>query len=332
MWDSGAPHGRRGLLATAAAAAVVPVAARAQGTAGWPNRPVRIVVPYPPGGPNDIVARLYAQALGRVLGQTALVENRAGGSGITGTDYVLKSPADGHVLGIVDGGSLTILPHTHPNLPYRVPDDVTPLSVVTRVPEALVAHPGLGVGGLSELLELARRRPGRLNIGTAGAAGISHLTALVFRAQTGAEVEVVPYRGAAPAVTDLVAGQVQLLFADLPPLLPHIRAGAITALALAARRRSPVLPEVPTTGEAGFPGLLAENWYCAVAPRGLPAPVAARLSAALREASEAPGVRDELAAQGAEAAWTSPEDMLALMREDSETWRRVVAASGVKAE
>ena len=329
MWSSEVTLGRRRLLAIASLA---PVVARAQGTGEWPNRPVRAVVPYPPGGPNDIIARLYAQALGRILKQTVLVENRAGGSGITGTDYVLKSAPDGYVFGIIDGGSLTILPHTHTTLPYRVPEDVTPLAVVTRVPEALVAHPSLGVKSLPELLDLAKRQPGRLNIGTAGAAGISHLTALVFRAQTGAAVEVVPYRGAAPAVTDLVAGQIQLLFADLPPLLPHIRAGAMTPLALAARRRSPALPDVPTTGEFGFPKLLAENWYCAVAPRGLPAPVAARLSAALREASDTPGVKDELAAQGAEATWTSPEDMLALMREDSENWRQVVAASGVKAE
>jgi tripartite-type tricarboxylate transporter receptor subunit TctC len=317
MWPAEAHFGRRRLLA--ATVVLAPIAARAQDTGDWPNRPVRLVVPFPPGGPTDIIARLYAQALGPVLKQTVVVENRAGGSGVTGTDYVLKSVADGYTFGIIDGGSLTILPHTQPKMPYRVP-------------EALVAHPSLGVKSLPELLELAKRQPGRLNIGTAGAAGISHLTALVFRAQTGAAVEVVPYRGAAPAVTDLVAGQVQLLFADLPPLLPHIKAGSMTTLALAARGRSPSLPDVPTTGEFGFPKLLAENWYCAVAPRGLPAPVTARISAALKAASQAPGVKNELAAQGAEAAWTSPEEMLTLMREDSESWRQVVVTSGVKSE
>jgi tripartite-type tricarboxylate transporter receptor subunit TctC len=330
MWPAEARFGRRRLLT--ATAALAPISARAQDTGDWPNRPVRLVVPFPPGGPTDIIARLYGQALGPVLKQTVLVENRAGGSGVTGTDYVLKSAADGYTFGIIDGGSLTILPHTQPKMPYRVPEEVAPISVVTRVPEALVAHPSLGVKSLPELLELAKRQPGKLNIGTAGAAGISHLTALVFRAQTGAAVEVVPYRGAAPAVTDLVAGQVQLLFADLPPLLPHIKAGSMTTLALAARQRSPTLPDVATTGEFGFPKLLAENWYCAVAPRGLPAPIAARFSAALKEASQAPGVKNELAAQGAEATWTSSEEMLALMREDSESWRQVVVTSGVKAE
>ena len=321
---------RRNLLGALAALPAFAQGAWAQGA--WPNRPIRTIVPYPPGGPNDIIARLYAPALTAALGQTVLVENRAGGSGVIGADYVLKSPADGYTLGTIDGCSLVIAPHTQPSMPYRVPDDATLLSVVARVPEALVAFPGLGVKTLPELLDLARRRPGTLNIATAGAAGISHLTAHLFRQQTGAQVEVVPYRGAAPAVTDLVAGQVQLLFADLPVILPHIQAGALVPLALAARQRSPSLPVLRTTVEFGFPKLLAENWYCTVAPRGLPAPVTQRLTEALKAASEAASVRDGLAAQGAEASWTSQADFAALVREQSETWRQVVAASGVKTE
>ena len=225
MWPAEAHFGRRRLLT--ATAALAPIAARAQDTGDWPNRPVRLVVPFPPGGPTDIIARLYAQALGPVLKQTVLVENRAGGSGVTGTDYVLKSAADGYTFGIIDGGSLTILPHTQPKMPYRVPEDVTPIS--RRHPRAG------GAGGASEPRreELA----GAAGAGEAPARQAEHRhrgrggdqppdRALVFRAQTGAAVEVVPYRGAAPAVTDLVAGQVQLLFADLPPLLPHIKAGS----------------------------------------------------------------------------------------------------------
>ncbi len=261
-----------------------------------------------------------------------MVENRAGGSGVIGTDHVLKSPPDGYTIGVVDVGSLVIVPHTQPSMPYRVPEDVAMISVVTRVPEALVAHPGLGVRTLPELLELARRQPGRLNIGTAGAAGISHLAAHLFKEQTGAAVEVVPYRGAAPAVGDLVAGQIQLLFADLPVILPHIRAGGLTALALAARARSPALPDLPTTAEAGFPRLLAENWYCMVGPARLPAPIQERLSAAARGASESAAVRDGLAAQGAEAAWTPQADFAALVREESETWRQVARSANVRAE
>lgn len=320
---------RRNLLAAALAAS--PGAAAGQG-AEWPNRPIRTVVPYPPGGPNDTIARLYAPELGRALRQTVLVENRAGGSGIVGTDHALKSPPDGYTLGIVDSGSLVIVPHTQPTMPYKVPDDLALISVVARVPEALVAHPGLGVRTLPELLDAAKRQPGRFNIGTAGAAGISHLVAIVFKAQTGAEVEVVPYRGAAPAVTDLVAGQIQLLFADLPVILPHIQARALTPIALAARARSPSLPDLPTTGEYGFPRLLAENWYCMVGPAQLPAAVRARLSSAAKQASESASVRDGLAAQGAEAAWTSPQEFAALVQEESAGWRQVARSANVRAE
>ena len=321
---------RRHLLAGAAALPFMPRLAGAQ--ADWPTKPVRIIVPYPPGGPNDIIARLYAPALTQALGQTVLVENRAGGSGVVGTDSVLKAPPDGYTFGIIDGGSLVIVPHTQPSLPYRVPEDVAFISVVTEVPEALVAHPGLGVKTLPELLELAKRRPGALNIGTAGAAGISHLAAHLFIAQTGATVEVVPYRGAAPAVTDLVAGQIQLLFADLPVLMPHLAAGALTPLALAARRRSASLPVLPTTAEFGFPRLLAENWYCMVGPARLPQAIQERMAAALRTASQAPAVREGLAQQGAEAVWTTQAAFAARVRDESVVWREVARSANVRAE
>lgn len=317
---------RRALLGASLAAA--PMLARAQ--ADWPNRPIRTIVPYPPGGPNDIFARLYAQPLAAALKGTVLVENRAGGSGVIGTDYVLKSPADGYTLGTIDGGSLVIAPHVQASMPYRVPEDVAQITPVTLVPEALVAHPGIGAKTLPELLELARRKPGSLNIGTAGGAGISHLTAYLFKSLTGAQVEVVLYRGAAPAITDLVGGQIQLLFADLPPLLPHIKANAIVPLALAARKRSPTLPDLPTTGEYGFPKLLAENWYCAVAPRGTPQPILDRLSAAYKDASEQPALREALQQQGAQAHWLSMPDFARFIAEDSAVWRDVVKTSGVK--
>lgn len=322
---------RRGTLLTApaVAAALVSAPARAQ---AWPSRPIRVIVPFPPGGPNDIIARLYAPQLTALLGQPIVVENRAGGGGVVGTDAAVRADPDGYTLVITNGGSLVISPHVSANVPYKVPDDMTLLSVVTRVPEALVANPGLGVRTLPELLELARRRPGQLNIGTAGAAGLSHLTAELFKAQTGIDVVVVPYRGAAPAVTDLVGGQIQLLFADLPVLLPHIRGRTLTALAMASGRRSPAMPDLATTGELGFPELLADNWYCLVGPAGLPAPIAERLGAAARRASEAPEVRDGLAAQGAQAAATTQEEFATFVRSESAKWRRVAQASGVRVD
>jgi tripartite-type tricarboxylate transporter receptor subunit TctC len=329
---------RRHLLAGAAATAAPPtlvphVAARAQGAGGdWPNKPIRIIVPYPPGGPNDIIARLYAPSLTQALGQTVLVENRAGGSGVIGTDYVLKSPPDGYTFGIVDGGSLVIVPHTQPTMPYRAPEDAALISVVTEVPEALVANPKVGVKTLPELLALAKREPGKLNIGTAGAAGISHLAAHLFIAQTGADVVVVPYRGAAPAVTDLVAGQIQLLFADLPVLMPHIAAGALTPLALAARKRSESLPNLATTVEYGFPKLLSENWYCMVGPARLPPPIQEKMSAAVRAAAATAAVKDGLRQQGADAVWSTQADFAARVREESVVWRDVARSANVRAE
>jgi tripartite-type tricarboxylate transporter receptor subunit TctC len=318
---------RRHLIAAGLA---LPAIASAQ--EAWPSKPVRIVVPYPPGGPNDFLARLYAQQLAPILGQQVVVENRAGGSGVIGTDTVLKSAPDGTTFAICDGGSLVIAPHTQAAMPYKVPEDLALISVVTQVPEALVASPRLGVKTLPELLDLAKRQPGRLNIGTAGAAGISHLAAWSFKRQTGVEVEVITYRGAAPAVTDLIAGQIQLLFADLPPLMPHIAANVLAPLALAARRRSPSLPDLATTVEYGFPRLLAENWYCCVGPARLPDAIQQKMSAALRTASAAPALKDALAAQGAEAFWCSQQDFATRVRDESPMWRDIARSANVRAE
>jgi tripartite-type tricarboxylate transporter receptor subunit TctC len=327
------PHRRRKVLLGAAAlplsAALLP-RARAQTATAWPTRPVRVIVPFPPGGPNDIIARLYGPALQAQLGQPVVIENRAGAGGLVGTDAALKAAPDGYTTVITNGGSLVISPHVSSAVPYKVPQDMTLLSVVTTVPEALVATPRLGVKTLPELVALAKREPGKLNIGTAGAAGISHLAAELFKVQTGADVVVVPYRGAAPAVTDLLSGQIQLLFADLPVILPQIRGGTMTALAMAARRRSPALPDLPTTGEQGWPELLAENWYCMVGPAGLPRPVQDRWSQALRRAAETPEVKNGLAAQGAEAVWTSQEEFAGIVARESALWQRIASGAGVR--
>ena len=320
---------RRAMLTTAGLALAAPRPAAAQ---AWPARPIRIIVPFPPGGPNDIIARLYAPQLQAILGQGVVIENRGGGGGVVGTDAALKASPDGYTFAITNGGSLVITPHVSANMPYRVPDDMTLVSVVTLVPEALVANPRLGVKTLAELVALAKREPGRLNIGTAGAAGISHLAAELFRVQTGTDVVVVPYRGAAPAVTDIVAGQIGLLFADLPVILPQIRAGTLTALAMASERRSPVLPDLPTTAEQGFPGLLADNWYCMVAPPRLPEAILERMSAALRTASETPAVRDALAAQGAQAVWTAQAAFAEMVRVESAKWERIARAANVRTD
>ncbi|WP_043364271.1 tripartite tricarboxylate transporter substrate binding protein [Belnapia sp. F-4-1] len=318
---------RRHLLA---AAAVLPAIARAQ--PAWPSRPIRLIVPFPPGGPNDIIARLYAQPLTAMLGQPVVIESRPGAGGVIGVDAAAKAPPDGHTLVLTSSGALVIIPHVTNTVPYRVPQDLTPVSIVTLVPEALVAVPSLGVSDLAGLRALAQRPGTRLAIGTAGAAGISHLAAEMLRLQSGMELTVVPYRGAAPAVTDLLGGQIQLLFADLPVVLPHLRSGALRALALASTRRSPILPDLPTTAEAGLPEVLADNWYSLLGPAGLPTAVVDRLSTALKEASETPAVRDGLREQGATAQWTSPAAFATTIAEESARWQRVAEAAHIRLE
>jgi tripartite-type tricarboxylate transporter receptor subunit TctC len=320
---------RRALLtATGGMLLAAPGLGRAQ---AWPQRAVRIIVPFPPGGPNDIIARLYQPELQRILGQTVVIENKAGAGGLVGTDAAVKSPPDGYTFVITNGGSLVISPHVT-TVSYKVPEEVGLVSIVCRVPEALVASPKLGVKTFPELLALARREPDKLNIGTAGAAGISHLAAELFKAQTRTDIVVVPYRGAAPAVTDLISGQIQLLFADLPVLLPQIRGGSMVPLAMASVKRSSVLPELPTTAELGFPGIVADNWYCMVGPPRLPAEIQARISAALKEAAATPAVKDGLARQGAEAAWTSEAEFAAYVRAESAKWEGIARAANIRVD
>lgn len=317
---------RRGLIV---GATLVASGARAQ-TPDWPNRPIRLIVPFPPGGPNDIFARLLAPHYAARLGQPVVVENRGGGGGVVATDAAIKAAPDGTTLALTNGGSLVITPHVTASMPYRVPDDLTLVSVATRVPEALVINPRHGLRTLPALVEQAKRQPGRFNIGTAGAGGISHLAAELFKRQAGIEITVAPYRGAAPAVTDLIAGTIDLLFADLPVLLPQIRAGGMTALVMASARRSPALPDVPTTAEAGLPGVVADNWYALVGPARLPGPVLARWSAVAREVSRMPELAATLAAQGAELVWTPPAEFSEFVQRESARWREVAEASGAR--
>ncbi len=319
---------RRGLLAASTLALAAPRAGNAQ---AWPQRPVRIIVPFPPGGPNDIIARLYQPELQRILGQSVVIENRAGAGGLVGTDAAVKAQPDGYTFACTNGGSLVISPHVT-TVSYKVPEEVGLLSIVCRVPEALVASPKLGVRTFPELLALAKREPNKLNIGTAGAAGISHLAAELFVAQTRSDIVVVPYRGAAPAVTDLVSGQIQLLFADVPVVLSQIQGGTLVPLAMASVKRSAVLPDLPTTAELGYPGVVADNWYCMVGPPRLPAEIQARMSAALKEASEAASVKDGLARQGAEAVWTTEAAFADYVRQESAKWERIAKAANIRAD
>ncbi len=320
--------GRRRVLALAAVASTP--AARAQPAgAGFPDRPLRLVVPFPPGGPNDVIARVLARKMSALLGQPVVVENRSGGGGVVGTDAVAKSAPDGHTFAVTSAGALAIAPGLLPSIPYQVGRDLAPVALVATVPELLAVHPGVPASTLVELVAHARARPGRLNFASSGNGSMPHLAGEALRFAAGVEIAHVPYRGAAPAVTDLVAGQVQMMFADLPVLLAPVRSGALRAIALAGAERSPLLPEVPTTAEAGLPQVLAENWYGAVAPARTPEAALAALREAAARALRDPEVAGALREQGAKAAGDgSPEGFAAFVRAEAARWGEVARRSG----
>ena len=226
-------------------------------------------MPFPPGGPNDIIARVVGQRMSELIKQPVVIENRGGQGGVLGTDAVAKAAPDGYTIGIVSASSLVINP-TMERVPYDVASDFTPVTLVTTVPEMLVVASNVAAKDMGELVALAKGQPGKLNFASAGVGGLPHLAGELFKLTAGIDIVHVPYRGAAPAINDLLGQQVQMAFLDLPVILPHIKAGTLRPIALGAPKRAPTSPEVPTTAEVGMPDLRIENWYGMIAPKGTP--------------------------------------------------------------
>ncbi|RYY77630.1 MAG: tripartite tricarboxylate transporter substrate binding protein, partial [Comamonadaceae bacterium] len=289
---------RRGVLralGAGAAAAVLPARAQA-----WPARPLRIVVPFTPGGSSDILARAIGQELALALGQPVVIENLPGAGGSLGADRVAKAAADGYTLLMGHTGTLSVNPFLYPKLPYDAERAFAPVAWVARVPNVLVVHASVPARSLKELVALAKARPGQLAYGSGGNGSAAHTTMEFLKLQAGISLLHISYRGTAPSVNDLLAGQVQALFTGAPALLPHIRSGRIRALAVSSTRRMALLPEVPTVAESGVPGTAgfeADQWYGLVAPAGVPAEIVARLNAESNRALGAEGVRTRLAAE-----------------------------------
>jgi tripartite-type tricarboxylate transporter receptor subunit TctC len=307
-------------------AAVIAWAAHAQ---EYPTRPVRVIVPFAPGGPNDIIVRLVAQKLAASLGQPFLVENRAGAGGNIGTDYVAKSAPDGYTLLSVGPGSLIINPLMG-KVPYDTERDFAPIALMARAPNALVAHPSLAAHSVKELIALARARPGAINYGSGGNGSTPHLAAALFAAMAGVELTHVPYKGTAPATADLIGGQVQIAFLGIPAVLPHARSGKLRVLAVTGLQRSAELPEVPTVDESGVPGYEVNPWYGLLAPAGTPRAIVVRLGAETTRVVRAAEMREKLAGQGAEAAGGTPEEYAGVIRADTATWTRVIGEAGLR--
>ena len=297
----------------------------------YPSKPVRIVVPFAPGGPNDIIVRLVAQKLTEAWGQPFVVENRPGAGGNIGTGFVAKSAPDGHTLLSVGPGSLIINPLIG-KVPYDTARDFAPVTLMARAPHALVAHPSLPAGSVNELIALARSQPGRINYGSGGNGSTPHLAGALFAAMARIALTHVPYKGTAPATADLIGGQVQIAFLGIPTVLPHVKSGKLRVLAVTGKRRSPELPGVPTVDEAGVPGYELSPWYGLLAPAGAPREIVARLAAEVTKIVRAAEIRDKLAVQGAEVAGGTPEEFTAVIQADISTWARVIKDTGIRGE
>jgi tripartite-type tricarboxylate transporter receptor subunit TctC len=309
-------------ILAAVSASFIACAALAQ---PYPSRPVRVVVPFAPGGPNDIIVRLLTPKLGETLGQAFVVENRAGAGGNIGTDYVAKSVADGYTLLSVGPGSLIINPLIG-KVGYDTGRDFAPITLMARAPNALVAHPSLPARSVAELIGLARSKPGAINYASGGNGSTPHLAAALFASMAGVELTHVPYKGTAPATADLVGGQVQIAFLGIPAVLPYAKSGRLRVLAVTGLRRSPELPDVPTVDESGVPGYEVSPWYGLLAPAATPGAIVERLALEATRIVRAPETREKLALAGAEAAGSTPAEFAAVIRADTATWSRIVVS------
>jgi len=306
-------------------------AAGASPAQDYPSRPVRIVVPFAPGGSTDVLARLVGQKLGERSGQPVIVENRAGAGGNIGAELVAKSTPDGYTL-LLGGVPHAISANLYSRLPYDLARDLTAIAEIASFPSAIVLHPSLPANSVKELIALARARPGQLSFGSAGVGSPNHLALELFQTAAGIRMVHVPYKGSGQLIGDLLAGQVQLASMGLPVAMPHVQSGKLRAIAVTGAARSSLLPEVPTVGEAGLPGFEVTSWYGVFGPAGLPADIVAKLNSGIGSAVTSPDVKERLAALGAEPSVKSPDQFDRYVREEIKKWAKVVKDSGAKAE
>jgi tripartite-type tricarboxylate transporter receptor subunit TctC len=313
---------------TAALALAGAPAARAQDN--YPTRPVRVVIAFPPGGPTDFVGRLVTDKMTAALGQRVYIENKPGAAGTVGADNVAKADPDGYSLFLTTSGAVTIAPHIQANVPYDPLRDFAPVALVTKVTEILVVTPKLGIKTVKELIALAKEKPSAVSFASTGIGSPPHLALELLDVSGGVKFLHVPYRGAAPALTDLLGGQVQVLAADLPVLIAQIQAGALVPIGAASDKRDALLPDVPTLAEQGYPNTDASNWYALLAPAKTPPALIAKLNKALNDALNDPQVHDKMVKSGATPVGGTPEALGAFMKAEYEKWGKVVQERGIK--
>jgi tripartite-type tricarboxylate transporter receptor subunit TctC len=308
--------------------AAIPVFAQAE----YPVKQIRIVVPFPAGGATDIAARAIADKMGSAWKQPVVVENRGGAGGNVGSDVVAKAPADGYTLVMGVTGSHAINISLYAKMPYDPVRDFEAISQVAVVPNVIVVHPSVKAVTLKEFVALAKREPGKLDYASLGSGTAAHLGMEMFKRDAGIFLVHIPYRGSAPAVADLIGGQVQVMMDGLPSALPHVKAGRLRALAVTSQKRSPAAPDLPTIAESGYAGFYADAWSGLFAPKGTPKPVVDKLAAETRRILALPEVRERLAGLGAEPVGSTPAEFAAHVQREIAKWAQVVKASGARAD
>jgi tripartite-type tricarboxylate transporter receptor subunit TctC len=316
-------------IVTLALGAVVTLSANAQ---PYPSKPVKLIVPFPPGGPVDVAARLVGQHLPRTLGATVIVENRAGAAGALGSKAVASAEPDGYTLLCGNISSLVVLPAVTGNRDYDPTKVFAPVAKVSQNYEVLVVHPGFPARSVAELVALAKANPGKLNFGSAGLGNATHLAAELFKLRTGADIVHIPYKGAAEAVTGVLAGQVQMFFGDIAGVLPLMNDGALRALAVSSQTRNPLAPDVPTMIESGVPDYVVLTYIGVVAPAATPSAIVDKLNAAINASLAAPEVAAAFAKLGAEVRPASPQDFAAFLAAETRKWTEVAKAANIKIE
>ena len=323
---------RRPLLKVAAATALALSAGWACADT-WPSKPIKVIVPFAPGGPTDIMGRVVAKIIGDATKQTVVVENRAGAGGNLGTDVVAKAAPDGYTLGIGAISSLAISPGLYPKLPYDVQKDIAPITMVGIAKGAIVAHPSAPFNDLKGLIAYAKANPGKLNYASSGIGTSNHLASEVLQSLAGIDLQHVPYKGTAAVISDLLAGNILLSFeSSLTSAAPHVASGKLKAIAINSATRSKLLPNVPTVAEQGFPGFDVPSWFGLIAPAGTPKEVIAQLNRVVVEGLKSPEVAERFAQIGAEPLYDTPEQFGAYIREDTARWAKVIKAANIKPE
>ena len=304
----------------------------ASALAAWPEKPMRLVLPFPPGGGADIMARPMALKLTDSLGQPVIIDNKGGAGGTVAAEFAAKSPADGYTLFFATVGTQAINVGLYPKLGYDPVRDFAPVALTHNAPRILIVHPSIPAKSVAELVTYAKGNPGKLSFASAGSGGTNHLSGELFKMMTGVDMVHVPYKGAGPAVADVLAGRVQLTFDSIPVWIPHIKSGKVRALGVTSLQRSATVPDLPTISESGLKGFDVSNWLGVFAPANTSRDIVNRLNGELKKVMADPEIRRQLVEQGVEAMYTTPEGLAELVRKDIEKWTRLVKQSGAKAD